>query len=112
MGGGEGRPAKRGKPLDGGAGSGAGVAPPVFQGSPVPSQTLLLQNLPESVDEDMLKTLFWQFAGFVNVTLPPGGLGVAFVEFADVSQASVAHRSMQKFELQGSQLLVSFANSA
>ncbi|KNC56081.1 U1 small nuclear ribonucleoprotein A [Thecamonas trahens ATCC 50062] len=81
-------------------------------GSLMPSQTLLLQDLPQACDTDMLTTLFWQFPGFKTVTLPPGDRRVAFVEFEDVAQASVAHTSMQGFDLQGSKLAVTFAHSA
>jgi U2 small nuclear ribonucleoprotein B'' len=49
----------------------------------------------------MLAMLFRQYPGFVEVRLVPGKTDIAFVEFADESQASVAKEGLNGFKVRG-----------
>eukprot|EP00005_Dracoamoeba_jomungandri_P003262 CAMPEP_0174251684 /NCGR_PEP_ID=MMETSP0439-20130205/1424_1 /TAXON_ID=0 /ORGANISM="Stereomyxa ramosa, Strain Chinc5" /LENGTH=251 /DNA_ID=CAMNT_0015332057 /DNA_START=26 /DNA_END=781 /DNA_ORIENTATION=- len=75
-----------------------------------PNKVLFVQNLPEEANDMMLQMLFQQFPGFKEVRMVPGGQGMAFVEFSNEMEASVAMNGLQHFLISKSHLMViSFA---
>ena len=64
-----------------------------------PSNVLFASNLPEDCSDMMLGILFQQYAGFKEVRMVPGNKGIAFVEFADETQASLARQGLDGFKL-------------
>lgn len=58
-----------------------------------PNKILFIHNVPEHVSREQLDTLFRQHDGLVDVRLIPGR-GVAFVEFGDAMQSSVARDAL------------------
>lgn len=64
-----------------------------------PNKILFVQNLPDVVNERMLKLLFQQFESFQEVRLVPGQAGIAFVEFGDEGKARVAMQGLQAFKV-------------
>ena len=47
----------------------------------------------------MLTLVFTQCPGFVEVRVPPGERGVAFIEFRDEVQAGMAHKQLDGFHI-------------
>jgi RNA recognition motif-containing protein len=64
-----------------------------------PSNVLFASNLPEDCSDMMLGILFQQYAGFKEVRMVPGNKGIAFVEFADETNASLALQGLDGFKL-------------
>jgi len=64
-----------------------------------PNNILFIQNLPEECTELMLQMLFRQFPGYKETRLVPGKKGLAFVEFDNEMQASVAMSGLQHFKI-------------
>jgi U2 small nuclear ribonucleoprotein B'' len=62
-----------------------------------PSRILLAQDLPAECNEMMLGMLFQQYTGYKEVRVPRPGL--AFVEFDDEPQATVALKALNGFKL-------------
>lgn len=62
-----------------------------------PSKMLLAQNLPSECNEMMLGMLFRQYSGYKEIRMPRSGL--AFIEFDDEAQATVAKMALQGFQL-------------
>eukprot|EP00887_Chlorella_sp_A99_P005671 scaffold1.g5671.t1 len=62
-------------------------------------QILFVEEIPESANEAMLSMLFQQFTGFKEVRLVPQRPGIAFVEYEDEVQSSVAAQGLQGFKL-------------
>ena len=91
--------------------------------SQIPNHILLLVNLPEDVTEPMLRVLFEQFPGFIEVRghrempvcahrlaliclfashqvrMIPSRHDIAFVEYGDEMQAAAARSKLQGFEV-------------
>ena len=67
--------------------------------SAVPHRILFAQNLPESYNEQMLTTLFQPYPGFQEVRTVPGKKGIAFIEFQDQIQATIALQNLNGFQL-------------
>ena len=86
-------------------GADAAVAPPPPKKAatePVnttPSNVLFAQALPDDCNEMMLAILFQQYAGYKEVRMVPGKKGIAFVEFADETQAGLALKGLNGFKL-------------
>eukprot|EP00630_Chrysocystis_fragilis_P004736 CAMPEP_0197387884 /NCGR_PEP_ID=MMETSP1165-20131217/768_1 /TAXON_ID=284809 /ORGANISM="Chrysocystis fragilis, Strain CCMP3189" /LENGTH=227 /DNA_ID=CAMNT_0042913217 /DNA_START=11 /DNA_END=694 /DNA_ORIENTATION=+ len=75
-----------------------------------PSNVLFAQQLPDECTDAMLAMLFQQYTGFKEVRMVPGKKGIAFVEFADDVQASLALAALNNFKLTPDQTLnLSFA---
>ncbi len=64
-----------------------------------PNKILFVQNLPEATTTQMLGMLFQQFAGFVEVRMVDARPGIAFVEFENDMQASVAMSGLEGFKI-------------
>ena len=74
--------------------------------SPIVAQVLFAQALPDDCNEMMLGILFQQYAGFKEVRMVPGKKGIAFVEFADETQAALALSGLDGFKLTPTDTLV------
>jgi U2 small nuclear ribonucleoprotein B'' len=80
----------------------AGGVPQAAQASgeqPPANKILFVQNLPEASTAQMLSMLFQQFPGYVEVRLVDGRPGIAFVEYGNDMQASVALQGLQAFKI-------------
>lgn len=66
-----------------------------------PNKILFVQNLPESLEEGTLETLFGRIEGFTEVRLVPGKKGMAFVEYVNEGCAMNALMRLQGFNLDG-----------
>jgi len=75
-----------------------------------PNKILFVENLPEGCTDLMLQMLFQQFPGFKEVRMVQGKQGIAFVEFENEVEASVAMNGLQHFKITPTHLMVvSFA---
>ncbi|KAJ3669498.1 hypothetical protein LUZ60_011448 [Juncus effusus] len=100
-----------------------GVAPPMAYGGmiqpPRPSQPeapappnniLFIQNLPQETNPLMLQMLFCQYPGFKEVRMVEAKPGIAFVEYENEMQATVAMQSLQNFKItQQNAMVVTYA---
>uniref|UniRef100_A0A1D1YL34 U2 small nuclear ribonucleoprotein B n=1 Tax=Anthurium amnicola TaxID=1678845 RepID=A0A1D1YL34_9ARAE len=64
-----------------------------------PNNILFIQNLPYETTSMMLQILFQQYPGFREVRMIEAKPGIAFVEFEDDVQASIAMQSLQGFKI-------------
>jgi len=77
-----------------------------------PNKTLFIQNLPPECTDNMLVTLFQKYPGFLEVRLPPGQKGVAFVDFTNEMQSAVAMGQLQGFRITHDHpMMISFQKS-
>lgn len=79
--------------------------PPKKQNTNPPSNVLFAQELPDECTDSMLTLLFQQYTGFKEVRMVPGKKGIAFIEFADDVQASLALQSLENYKLTPTQTL-------
>jgi len=76
----------------------------------IPNKTLFVKNLPHSTTGGMLKMLFEQFPGFVEVRMIEQKPGIAFVDFEDEGKAAVARAGLQDFKIsEGHNMQIAFA---
>lgn len=68
-------------------------------GGEPPNKILFVQNLPAATNDQMLGMLFQQFPGFREVRMVEARPGIAFVEFENDMQASVAMTGLQSFKI-------------
>ncbi|XP_027164115.1 U2 small nuclear ribonucleoprotein B'' [Coffea eugenioides] len=64
-----------------------------------PNNILFIQNLPYETTSMMLDVLFKQYPGFREVRMIEAKPGIAFVEFEDDIQSSVAMQALQGFKI-------------
>ncbi|OVA17224.1 RNA recognition motif domain [Macleaya cordata] len=64
-----------------------------------PNNILFIQNLPHETTSMMLQILFQQYPGFREVRMIEAKPGIAFVEFGDDVQSSVAMQSLHDFKI-------------
>jgi RNA recognition motif-containing protein len=64
-----------------------------------PNKILFVQGLPAAFPKMALQMLFQQYPGLAEVRDVPGKDGIAFVEFADEMQATVAMNGLQGFKV-------------
>lgn len=64
-----------------------------------PNNILYLSNIPKETTEKVLIMLFNQYPGMKEVRLIPGRSDLAFVEYQDMDQATVAMKALQRFLL-------------
>ncbi|KAL3517994.1 hypothetical protein ACH5RR_020583 [Cinchona calisaya] len=64
-----------------------------------PNNILFIQNLPYETTSMMLEVLFKQYPGFREVRIIEAKPGIAFVEFEDDIQSSVAKQALQGFKI-------------
>ncbi|XP_010545001.1 PREDICTED: U1 small nuclear ribonucleoprotein A [Tarenaya hassleriana] len=88
----------------------AGGARPAVPEAPAPPNNILfVQNLPHETTPMMLQMLFCQYAGFKEVRMIEAKPGIAFVEFGDEMQSTVAMQGLQGFKIQQNQMLITYA---
>jgi U2 small nuclear ribonucleoprotein B'' len=75
-----------------------------------PNNILFIQNLPHETTDIMLQVLFKQYPGFREVRMIDAKPGIAFVEFDDDIQSSVAMQALQGFKIAPQNpMLIAFA---
>lgn len=75
-----------------------------------PHSILFLTGLPQGVTQDMLKALFSQFPGLKDIRMVPSRQDIAFIEYNEVDQASIAKNELSNFQVTPTyQLQVNFA---
>ncbi|XP_068668665.1 U2 small nuclear ribonucleoprotein B''-like [Aristolochia californica] len=75
-----------------------------------PNNILFIQNLPHETTSLMLQMLFQQYPGFREVRVIDAKPGIAFVEFEDEVQSSVAMQALQGFKITPqSPMVISYA---
>ena len=62
-----------------------------------PNNILFIQNLPNETTPMMLQMLFLQYPGFKEVRMVEAKPGIAFVEYGDEMQSTVAMQALQGF---------------
>eukprot|EP00271_Cylindrocystis_brebissonii_P020404 TRINITY_DN6737_c0_g2_i1.p1 TRINITY_DN6737_c0_g2~~TRINITY_DN6737_c0_g2_i1.p1 ORF type:complete len:252 (-),score=80.01 TRINITY_DN6737_c0_g2_i1:1615-2370(-) len=76
-----------------------------------PNNTLFVRNLPHEASPAMLQLLFQQFPAFQEVRLVPARPGIAFVEFAEESAATIALQGLQGFHITATNpMQITYAN--
>ncbi|KAK1420472.1 hypothetical protein QVD17_22097 [Tagetes erecta] len=91
-------------PYPGGAKSGLPEAP-----AP-PNNILFIQNLPHQTSPMMLQMLFGPHQGFKEVRMVEARPGIAFIEYGDEMQATVAMHNLQGFKINPeSPMLITYA---
>ncbi|KAM7276235.1 hypothetical protein ACFE04_018101 [Oxalis oulophora] len=74
-----------------------------------PNNILFIQNLPHDTTPMMLQMLFHQYPGFKEVRMIEAKPGIAFVEYADEMQSTVAMQGLQSFKISQNQILITYA---
>lgn len=64
-----------------------------------PNKILFVESLPDNFPAMALQILFQQFPGFIEARLVPGKDGIAFVEFENEMQSTVAMNGLQGFKV-------------
>ncbi|KAG1326234.1 U1 small nuclear ribonucleoprotein A [Cocos nucifera] len=76
----------------------------------LPNNILFVQNLPHETTPMMLQMLFCQYPGFKEVRMVEAKPGIAFVEYGDEMQATLAMQGLQGFKItQQNSMLISYA---
>ncbi|KAM7522013.1 hypothetical protein LguiA_011915 [Lonicera macranthoides] len=73
--------------------------PTAQEAAAAPNNILFIQNLPHETTDTMLEVLFKQYPGFREVRMIDAKPGIAFVEFEDDIQSSVAMQALQGFKI-------------
>eukprot|EP00212_Chloropicon_laureae_P009384 CAMPEP_0197499378 /NCGR_PEP_ID=MMETSP1311-20131121/60993_1 /TAXON_ID=464262 /ORGANISM="Genus nov. species nov., Strain RCC856" /LENGTH=224 /DNA_ID=CAMNT_0043045121 /DNA_START=19 /DNA_END=693 /DNA_ORIENTATION=+ len=93
----------------GGAAASGGMPGGMAEDQP-PHNILFVENLPPATSQAMITMLFEQFPGFKEVRLIESRPGIAFVEFGNEMESSVALNGLQGFKItQDSSMKVSYA---
>lgn len=74
-----------------------------------PNKILFLQNLPETITQSMLVDLFSRYTGFREVRMIPTKKTIAFVEYDNELQSSVAKSELAGFAINEQPMKVTFA---
>ncbi|RWW80517.1 hypothetical protein BHE74_00011165, partial [Ensete ventricosum] len=76
----------------------------------LPNNILFVQNLPHETTPMMLQMLFCQYPGFKEVRMVEAKPGIAFVEYGDEMQSTVAMQALQGFKItQQNSMLITYA---
>uniref|UniRef100_A0A6N2N1E8 RRM domain-containing protein n=1 Tax=Salix viminalis TaxID=40686 RepID=A0A6N2N1E8_SALVM len=86
-----------------------GVKSMVPEAPAPPNNILFIQNLPNETTTMMLQMLFQQYPGFKEVRMVETKPGIAFVEYGDEMQSTVAMHGLQGFKLQQNSMLITYA---
>lgn len=84
---------------NGGSAAASRQGKPNVQDVAEPNNILFIQNLPHETTSMMLEVLFKQYPGFREVRMIEAKPGIAFVEFDDDVQSSVAMQALQGFKI-------------
>jgi len=75
-----------------------------------PNKVLMVENLPTQCNTAMLSMLFHQYAGFKDASMVPERPGIAFVEFDESVNSTLAKDSLQNFQITATHCMkISFA---
>ena len=85
------------------------IAAPSREAAAPPNKILFVQGLPEASNAGMLDMLFKQFPGLKEVRMVEARPGIAFVEFENDMQSSVAMSGLQNFKIGEKQMAITFA---
>ena len=81
-----------------------------LESSEPPHNILFVENLPPATSKAMITMLFEQFPGFKEVRMVESRPGIAFVEFSNEMESSVALNGLQGFKItQDNSMKVSYA---
>ena len=72
---------------------------------PLSSKIVYAKGLPVECTKEMIEMIFSQCNGFQEVRLPPGNRNIAFIEFEEDIQASMAQKQLNGFQLSQSHQL-------
>ncbi|KAJ4849287.1 U1 small nuclear ribonucleoprotein A [Turnera subulata] len=86
-----------------------GVKSMVPEAPAPPNNILFIQNLPNDTTPLMLQMLFQQYAGFKEVRMVEAKPGIAFVEYGDEMQSTLAMHALQGFKIQQNPMLITYA---
>ncbi|KAH7510974.1 hypothetical protein JRO89_XSUnG0232800 [Xanthoceras sorbifolium] len=87
-----------------------GGAKSVIPEAPAPPNNILfVQNVPHDTTPMALQMFFLQFPGFKEVRMVEAKPGIAFVEYGDEMQATVAMQGLQNLKMGQQNLLISYA---
>ncbi|GLT43190.1 hypothetical protein SLA2020_171600 [Shorea laevis] len=88
-----------------------GARPTVPEAPAPPNNILFIQNLPHDATAMMLQMLFSQYPGFKEVRMVEAKPGIAFVEYSDEMQSTVAMQALQGFKIPPAQnqMLITYA---
>ncbi|KAF4366647.1 hypothetical protein CsatB_005378 [Cannabis sativa] len=87
-----------------------GVKSMVPEAPAPPNNILFVQNLPQETQPMMLQMLFCQYPGFKEVRMVETKPGIAFVEYGDEMQSTVAMQGLQGFKMtQQNSMLITYA---
>ncbi|CAN1171087.1 U1 small nuclear ribonucleoprotein A [Linum perenne] len=86
-----------------------GVRSMVPEAPAPPNNILFIQNLPNETTPMMLQMLFQQYPGFKEVRMVEAKPGIAFVEFGDEGQSTIAMQGLQSFKIQQNPMLITYA---
>ncbi|XP_078439803.1 spliceosomal protein U1A [Wolffia australiana] len=82
------------------AGYGGGAKASGMGDTPAPpNKILFVQNLPQETTPMMVQMLFCQYPGFKEVRMVEAKPGIAFLEFGDEMQATLAMQGLQAFKI-------------
>lgn len=84
---------------------------PVLPEAPAPPNSILfIQNLPHDATPMMLQMLFLQYDGFKEVRMVEAKPGIAFVEYGNEIQSTLAMQALQGFKVQqNNPMLITYA---
>ena len=86
--------------------------PMVAEGPAPPNSILFVQNLPHETTPMMLQMLFCQYTGYKEVRMIEAKPGIAFVEYADELQYTIAMQALQSFKMtQQNSMLITYAKN-
>ncbi|KAH1108027.1 hypothetical protein J1N35_011795 [Gossypium stocksii] len=86
-----------------------GARPIVPEAPAPPNNILFVQNLPHDATAMMLQMLFNQYPGLKDVRMVEAKPGIAFVEYENEMQSTVAMQALQGFKIQQNQMLITYA---
>ncbi|WRX11453.1 RNA recognition motif domain - like 10 [Theobroma cacao] len=86
-----------------------GARPIVPEAPAPPNNILFVQNLPHDTTTMMLQMLFNQYPGLKDVRMVETKPGIAFVEYENEMQSTVAMQALQGFKIQQNQMLITYA---
>ncbi|GLU16827.1 hypothetical protein SLE2022_332410 [Rubroshorea leprosula] len=88
-----------------------GARPTIPEAPAPPNNILFIQNLPHDATAMMLQMLFSQYPGFKEVRMVEAKPGIAFIEYGDEMQSTVAMQALQGFKIPPAQnqMLITYA---
>ncbi|KAF3578790.1 hypothetical protein DY000_02028246 [Brassica cretica] len=92
-----------------GGGGGGGVKSNLPEAPAPPNNILFVQHLPHDTTPEILQALFDKYHGFKEVRMVAAKPGIAFVEFADEMQSTVAMHGLEGFTIQQTPMRITYA---